>query len=182
MEAFNNAENARRSGNQANVDAAARKLAEAIAALVKIDYTRILAAASEARRLVDVCAHSDLWYKLFDLLEHVDEIIATRDQDKIDAYAAEIENAIAAIREDCPDCGKTTEVSVVEREVIREIEVDPPEGYCNVPSHKVWPVLFFVSLSVNLVLGGLIAAFFLKRKKAQKDDTPLVDYDIEDDD
>ena len=62
-----------------------------------------------------------------------------------------------------------------------EVEVPPKGEYCNIPMHKVWPVLFFVSLAVNVALIVLIIVYISKKKKNQKDNTPLVDYDIADD-
>ena len=91
-------------------------------------------------------------------------------------YVAEIEGIIKEIKEDCPNCGKT---EVVEK--IVEVEKLPEGDYCNIKIHKLWPILFFISLGINLVLAGLIIGFLLKRKKNREDDTPLVDYDIEDD-
>ena len=74
---------------------------------------------------------------------------------------------------------RTPQVVEVEKKV--EVEVAPKGEYCNIPMHKVWPVLFFVSLAVNVALIVLIIVYISKKKKNQKDNTPLVDYDIADD-
>ena len=67
------------------------------------------------------------------------------------------------------------------KEVIKYVDVLPEGDYCNVSGHKLWPVLFFVSLAISLMLGAIIAVYLIKRKKLRKDDTPIVDYNIEDD-
>lgn len=164
----------RTSNSQEDVDNGAKALEKAIAALVKVDYSKLNKAVEEAKGL-DACAHGKLWFKLFDALVRADAALKGRDQKVIDDLAAEIEGLIEEIKKDCPNCdGKTTEV-------IKEVEVLPSDPYCNIKMHKVWPILFFISLGINVVLAGLIIGFFAKRKKNQKDDTPLVDYDIEDD-
>ena len=47
--------------------------------------------------------------------------------------------------------------------------------------HRVWPILFFISLGLNAILVAVIGMAAAKKKKNAKDDTPLVDYDIGDD-
>ena len=163
------------SKKQAEVDAGARALEKAIVALVKLDYSK-LNKANETAKGLENCAHGPLWFKLFESLGKVEEMLKSRDQDEINALTKEIEDIIEEIKKDCPDCGKENVV-----EVIKEVEVLPEGDYCNITSHRVWPILFFISLAINLALGGFIAWFFLKRKTNQKDDTPLVDYDIGDD-
>ena len=66
----------------------------------------------------------------------------------------------------------------VEKEV--EVEVEPSDDYCNIKIHYVWPILFFISLALNLGFIALIVVYVVRRKKNQTDDTPLVDYDIDD--
>ena len=61
------------------------------------------------------------------------------------------------------------------------MEVEPEGDYCNIKIHKIWPILFFVSLGVNVLMGSVIVALVTRKKKNRKDNTPLVDYDIDDD-
>ena len=72
-----------------------------------------------------------------------------------------------------------TETKVVVQEV--PVEVLPEGDYCNIPTHHVWSVLFWVSAALNLALIGVIVAYVIRRTKNRRDDTPLVDYDIDDD-
>jgi hypothetical protein len=60
------------------------------------------------------------------------------------------------------------------------VEVEPSGDYCNISMHYVWPILFFISLALNLVFAG-VAVYLFRRKKKESDDTPLVDYDIGED-
>ena len=87
----------------------------------------------------------------------------------------ELEDLIDQIKKDAEENAQV-------KEVVKEVEVLPDKPYCNIHIHKVWPILFFISLGINVILIGLIIAFFAKRKKNEKDDTPVVDYDIGDDD
>ncbi|MBR6918259.1 MAG: hypothetical protein IKN38_08750, partial [Clostridia bacterium] len=148
---------------------------KAIAALVKIDYSKLKKAIETAKGLED-CAHGPLWFKLFDALQACEKALTSRDQKAVDSAVADIEAIIEEIKKDCPNCGQENT-----KEIIKEVEVLPEGEYCNIEIHKLWPILFFISLAINLILGGLILWFFLKRKKNEKDDTPLVDYDIGDD-
>ena len=47
--------------------------------------------------------------------------------------------------------------------------------------HRIWPILFFISLALNVVFIVVIVVAVIRRKKNAKDDTPLVNYDIGDD-
>ena len=61
------------------------------------------------------------------------------------------------------------------------VEVPPTGEFCNIPMHRIWPVLFFISLALNVTLAAVIVVYIRNKKKNQHDDTPLVDYDIFDD-
>ena len=62
-----------------------------------------------------------------------------------------------------------------------EVEVLPEGEFCNIPMHKLWQILFFISLILNVVLVVVIVVIVSKKKNNAKDKTPLVDYDIGDD-
>ncbi|MBP5231320.1 MAG: hypothetical protein ILO68_06275 [Clostridia bacterium] len=176
-----NGQTALKSKKQSDVDSAAKALKKALEELVKLNIGRLETLISSAKAL-NVSAHGPLWFALSDRLKEADEALASRDQAKIDAAADALEKAIQAIEGDEPDEPKEV---IREVEVIKEVTVEvptPPEGdYCNVGSHSLWMILFFVA--AGLVLLFVIAAIILlARKKAnQRDNTPLVDYDINDD-
>ena len=167
------------SKSQEDVDAGAKALEDAIAALVKIDFTELRKAISKARSLDDSYAHGTLWYELYDLLNEADTVMKSRDQAAVDAHAKKINDLIDKIMKDCENVGNQT-VEII-KEVRVEVPVEPSDPYCNIPIHKLWPVLFFIALGIIALLIAIIFWYFAKRKKTQKDDTPIVDYDISDD-
>ena len=73
---------------------------------------------------------------------------------------------------------KLEDPEVVIKEV--EVEVPPSDDFCNMGSHRTWPVAFLVSLIFNCIL-ALVIALILKKKRYKAEDVPLVDYDIDDD-
>jgi len=57
----------------------------------------------------------------------------------------------------------------------------PEDDFCNISIHQVWPIVFFISLALNVAFVVLAVIYVTRRKKNRKDNTPLVDYDIGDD-
>ena len=169
------AEDTLSSKNQDDVDEAAENLAEAIFALVKMDYSALEAALAAVEDFADSQEIYDLWLKLADAVTRGKQLLSSGDQAAVDAAAEDIRSILAQLMEALAANGPGTIVQDV------EVEVPPGEDYCNIPMHKVWPVLFFMSLAVNVGLIALIAVYVAKRKKNMKDDTPMVDYDIDDD-
>ena len=169
--------------SQSEVDEGARRLAEAIAALVRIDLSPLQQAVNRAHDLDEACAHGKLWFRLCELLNEADLIIAggaDRDQQKANELAQKINEVIDQILEDYANHAAQT-VEII-KEVTVEVLIEPTDPYCNIPMHKVWPVLFFIALGIILILTALYFVFFVKRKENRKDDMPIVDYDIADDD
>ena len=175
----------RESEDQAAVDAGAKSLETAIESLVKVNYGDLQMAIETARDMENTYVHSDLMFTLFDTIDRAEKAIENRDQQKIDELTNEINALVVRIKEDEPeqttDPGTATQPKEIIKEVVRYVEVLPEDDYCNVSVHKIWPVLFFISLAISLMLGALIVIYLMKRKKLRKDDTPIVDYDIDDD-
>lgn len=183
------AKTALKSTDQAKVDASANTLKDAIAALVKVDYSKLVAALDG----VDAYAKSDdlagLWKQLADAFVEGKGLLASDDQSAVDASAAKITGLLDQIKKAMDELKKEPETIIkeVEKEVVKEVEKEVkvevlPEGdYCNIEMHRVWPILFFVSLGLNVILAVAFGAVIAKKKKNRKDDTPLVDYDIGDD-
>lgn len=163
------------SRKQADVDAGASNLEKAIADLIKIDYDELRRAVDSAKDLSDVPAHGELWQKLFDAIGRSEEVLSGRSQADVDALTKEINDLVDAINKDGESIGGEI------KEIVREVEVLPSGEYCNKHIHTVWLVIMIISLVINLILIALIVWFLLKKKKNQKDDTPIVDYDIGDD-
>lgn len=162
--------------NQATADAAAEDLKNAIAALVRMDYTALEKALSDVEKLAKAELQNELWVKLLDATGKGTGLLTSGDQAAVDAATSEILHLYSQLEavingEKDPD--------VVVQEV--PVEVPPTEDYCNIPRHRVWTVLFFLSLAVNVILIAVILVYISKKKRNQRDDTPLVDYDIYDD-
>jgi len=157
MKALAEARNHLRSNSQKAVDDAAKALADAIAALVKMDYSKLEAALGKADEFIKDTDGADVWQKFFDAIANGKDMLNSNNQADVDAAAKAIEDALQELLEYL-GLGTT---------------------YCNVPFHKVWPILFFISLVGNIAMGYMLVQ--KKKKNTFKDNTPVVDYDINDD-
>ncbi len=170
------AQNALNSTEQSMVTAAAEELRTTIASLVAMDYAKLKAALSQADTLLVSEQIAVLWQQLSDAAEQGMQLLGSGDQQAVDQATEELTEVleqIAALLEG------NTEPKVVIQEVT--VEVLPEGDYCNITVHHVWPILFWVSVVLNIVLIGVIVAYIIRRTKNRKDETPLVDYDIDDD-
>ena len=113
------------------------------------------------------------------LAEAVNEgkkLLASGDQAASDEAAARISqllDQVMAIE------NQQQEPEVIIQEV--PVEVPPTDDFCNIPSHRVWPVVFCISAALNVAMAAVILVYISRKKRNQHDDTPLVDYDIFDD-
>lgn len=153
-------------GNQTKVDTATKALKDAIAGLVKIDYSKLQQAMDSADTLIESDKMGTLWNKLFEALENGSALLGSRDQAAIDKAAKDITDIIDEIK------------ALLKEETTQPTVTEPTGDYCNVSMHKVWPILFFISLAANVVLVVLL----LGKKKKTVDNTPVVNYQIGDDD
>jgi len=174
---MNDAKAALASNSQAAVDAAAKALKDAIAALTKVDYSKLQAAIKSVEQFNASEELSDLFAQLTNAVNNGKALLNRGDQAAVDAAAARINKALEEINDALNALKKEPET------VIKEVEVEvlPKDDYCNIEIHYVWPILFFVSLGLNAILVAAIVMMVAKKKKNAKDDTPLVDYDIGDD-
>lgn len=164
----------RGSNSQSDVDAGAKKLKDAIAALKKMDYTALKEAIASTNAYLDSSDMTDLWNKLFAAMNTANTALSSGDQQTVDKATKDLLDALAALK-------KYVESSANEVKVEVPVEVEP-ENFCNIPFHKIVIILFVVSVIINIVFIVLTVLWFLRRKKNLKDDTPLVDYNIGDDD
>ncbi len=173
QKALENAKSLTKSRDQAAVDNAAEVLAQAISALVKMDYSKLQAAIDSAKKLTEDEELYRLWNALLEALDKGAGLLTSGDQSAVDAAAAEINELIAAIQARLEELRS--------KEVIKEVPVEPDGPFCNIFSHRVWPILFTISAILNALFIALVVVYFVRRRKNQKDDTPLVDYQIGDD-
>lgn len=176
--ALKDAKAKRSSKSQSTVDAAAEALKNAIAALVEMDYSALVAAMDQANKLAADNELAGLFKQLCEAMTEAKALLNSGDQAAVDAMTAKILDLLAQITAKMEEMG-TTQIVEVEKEV--EKEVLPSGEYCNIPMHKVWPILFWISLALNAGFIVFFVIYFVRKKKNRTDTTPLVDYDISDD-
>ena len=166
------------SGDQAAVDAAMQALADAIAALVPMDYSALEDAMAKVETFLGDSTVAGKLQELLDALKASKELLTSGDQKAVDEAAALLEQLLGELEKAIKDLEKIEEIIT---EIEKIVEVEPTDPYCNIQIHYVWPILFFISLFVNVGFIALVVIYFVRRKKNQTDDTPLVDYDIGED-
>lgn len=174
--ALQNAKNAKKSKLQGEIDTAAAELKAAIEALVKIDYKRLSNAINAVKDYAENNKFLNLWSDSQALLKEANNALTSRDQKTVDTYAQKIEDLLVDLKKAIADMAGTDSITVE-----KPVTVEPTDDYCNIKSHPVWIVLFWISFAINLALGALIFMYFYTKRKKTTDDTPLVDYDISDD-
>ncbi len=172
-------QNARRMKNsklQPEIDAAASELKNAIAALSKMDYKKLSDAINAINAYIDSNKFLELWEDSQDLLKDANDALTSRDQQLVDEYAQKLVDRLTELKQAINDIAGNGSVTVE-----KPVPVEPTDDYCNIKSHPVWIVLFWVSFAINLALCALIVLYCYTKRKKVTDDTPLVDYDITDD-
>ncbi len=175
-QAVTNGKNLLTSTSQSKVDQATKDLKVALANLVAMDYSKLQAALDSAADMDKHEALAGLWSSFLTALENARIQRTGGDQAAADAAADELIAAKEALLKGLEELG---ELVVVEKEV--EVEVEPNYPFCNKPGHTAILIIMIVSLVLNAALIGIIAGYFYKKHKNKQDDTPLVDYNIEDD-
>jgi len=164
------------SEDQAEVDAATEQLKNAIAGLVEMNYQALLDAVSRLQEHVKNEELSSLWYEMHALLNEVEDALNGRDQAKVDDCAARLVELLTKIEE------KLSEMDAPETVIVEKpTPTTPVDDYCNIESHRIWPILFWISLALNVVGAAFAVVYFMMKRKKTTDDTPLIDYDITDD-
>ncbi len=145
------------SNDQAAIDAAAAALKSAMEALEKkpveptVDTSKLAEQIAAAEALKEENYTSVSWETLKSSLEAAKAAMTSKDQAAIDSATAALKAAIEALEE------KAEEKAPV-----------------------IWPWIL-VAVVVVLAVGAGVAYFLISKKKKEADNTPLVDYDISDD-
>ena len=174
--AMTDAEKALNSGSQDLVDEACENLKTAIGALVKVNYADLDRVLLAVDTFVKTDVYNSLWEDLVETVQEGRAALTCGDQATVDAVTQKLQTLLDQM-----------EAIVANREVpgvvIQEVpvEVPPTTDFCNIPQHRAWPVVAIISLAINFCLLALIGYYIIKKQKTQRDDTPLVDYDIDDD-
>jgi len=160
LKALENAKNHLTSKSQSAVDQAAKELADAIAALVKMDYSKLEEAIKDGNDLFGSDKLGKLWKDLFDALLNGAGLIGSGDQAAVDAAAEKILSIIEALK-------KAIAEALEKDDVITEPGGCDHEGpFCNIKIHKLWPILFFISMAGNV---ALVVVLIVKKKKSDKE-------------
>lgn len=174
QQALEAAEKLTTSRSQANVDAGAKALADAIAKLEKIDLAKLKAAIAATEELLKDNDFAGKWDPMITALEAARENLESGDQAAVDAAEKALTEALDGV--------KTALDEMKGEEKIVEVEKEPSYAFCNIRFHKVLLVLFIISAVINVAFIVLLVLWLLRRKKNTKDSTPLVNYRIGDDD
>lgn len=176
QKALQNARNMKNSKLQPEIDVAATNLKNAIDALVKMDYKKLSDAIKAIDEYIDGNDFLNLWEDSQGLLKDAKDALTSRDQKVVDTYAQKLVDRLAELKKAINDIAGNESATVE-----KPVPVEPTGDYCNIKSHPVWIVLFWISFVINLALGALIFMYCYTKRKKATDDTPLVDYDIIDD-
>ncbi len=174
--ALQTAKKAKSSKLQYEIDAAANDLKSAIENLVKIDYQQLSSALQAINDYISNNQFLNLWNDSQSLLDEANSALTSRNQQTVDTYAQKLQDLLTQLKEAINEAAGNDSVIV---EV--PVPVEPTNDYCNIKSHTVWIVLFWISFAINLALTALILMYYYAKKKKTSDDTPLVDYNITDD-
>lgn len=167
---------ARKAKTQNEINKAADALREAIAALVKIDNSALAQLIADVKGYLEENGLADVWNELYEALSEAEAALISGDQDAINAAYARLSAAFEALKDALANLGES-------EPVVEQVQV---KGECDEDCHKwnlhlLWLILLIISAILNVFFIVLIILYFIKRKKNATDDTPLVDYDINDD-
>lgn len=174
--ALDNAINHLDNRSQSAVDQATAQLKTALANLKSMDYSALIAAMDEA---AEMAQHQDIakaWNRFVAALENARIQRTSGDQAAVDAAAQELISSKKALIRALEDMGQIAEV-----EVPVEVIVEPDYTYCNNTGHTVRLIAMIASMILNVVLIMIIVMYFVKRNQNKQDNTPLVEYNIDDD-
>lgn len=161
---------------QKEINKAADALKQAIAELVKIDASALRELLQQVRDFLKNDDKGSIFGDLLAAIEQAEAALESGDQDAINAAYDALKAAFEAFK------AKLAEWSDG-KVVIQEVEVEGEcDENCHVWSrHLLWLILLIISAVLNVIFIVLIVLYFIKRKKNAADDTPLVDYNINDD-
>ena len=170
------AEAAKAGTDQTAIDNAAKALKDAMAGLVKMNFTALQDALNAVNAHAGNKEISGIWNEMHALLVQAQELMLSGDQAAVDKCVADLAAKLAEIE---AEVEKLEKVEQVEVEV--QVPVEPTDPYCNKGAHTVWIILMWVSVAINVAAAALVVTYFVLKKKKEGDETPLVEYDIDED-
>lgn len=162
--------------DQGKLDKAAEDIEDAISRLVKMDYSALNAALDAVNAEIGKNPQlHDAWCRLDKAAEEAKLLLVSGNQQAVNEAVQKINELLAEI-------SLYSKIDVEPEVVIQEVEVEvlPTNDFCNIPVHHTWPVLFAISMVLNVLLVAALL-FVIVKKQNTTDNTPLVSYDIDDD-
>lgn len=177
VQALANGKSALSSASQQTIDAAALTLEAAKNSLVKMDYSGLQKAMDEANQFTENQRVATLFNQLSVAVSNGALLLESDDQTTVDAAKQEINDLLTQIRAElATDEGQEAANTGVVNDYVAADKKD-----CTRVMHKIWPLLFFISLAVNVILLILLHPGIRRRLQKNGDDIPMMDYDIDDD-
>ncbi len=154
-----------------DIAAATKAITDATAALAKdIDLGTLNAAIAAAEALTADEYTTESWAALTTALEAAKAALTADDQAAVTAAADALYQAIAGLK------APVVVLPETDTEPTETTPVEEPQW-----QSPIWPVLFAIFLALTIALTVLIVVYLILKKKKEGDDTPVVDYNIEDD-
>lgn len=163
-----------KSTSQKKVDAATKALKNAIAELVPVDYSALQDALDSVGNMENLDEVAEYWARFIAALENARAQMTSGDQEAVNAAAEELLESWAELEAAMEEMGQIVEVDKI-------VEVEPSYDFCNIAGHPIYLIIMIVSLAINAILVVLIAIYFYKKYRKNHDNTPLVEYNIDED-
>lgn len=155
--ALSDAQEKQNSSKQEVVDSANASLQGAMDQLVKMNYQPLQNAIAEAKTVFADNETADCYAQLYAALEEAEGLLSSGDQAAADSGAQKLGDLLAALEED----GALLE---------EQKKTDSGKN-----------IVLTASLALNAAFAVLVAFYYIRRYRNHRDTTPLVDYDISDD-
>lgn len=155
-----------------DIAAATKAITDATAALAKdIDYSALNDAIATAEALKEEDYTSDSWTALQTALTAAKAVAeGAENQAAVNDALKALNTAIASLK------APVVVLPETDTEPAETTPVEEPQW-----QSPIWPVLFAIFLALTIALTVLIVVYLILKKKKEGDDTPVVDYNIEDD-
>lgn len=174
--ALTNARGKLDSQSQSEVDQATARLKQALSKLRSMDYSALIAALASVSDMPQHEEFAPVWQRFVQALENARIQRTSGDQEAVDAATAELIASKQALDE---ALGILSKPGTVDKPV--KVPTEPDYTYCNNPAHTVFLIVMIASIALNLILIAIIVMYLVKKRMNNKDNTPLVEYNIDDD-
>ena len=177
--------NALNGGSQSQINNAAYALSEAIDALAPMDYSNLQSVLDSLSVLEGYEEIAVQWARFVTAVNAANDAMTGGDQAVVELAVEELiaskEALLQALEELRPVKEVEKEVEVIVEKVVEKVVTETvyEEDCCTKWWHTAHLITMIISLVINLALGTLVIIYFVKKRRAHRDTTPLVEYDIE---